>query len=301
MADKRKRSITIAVVFVTYMLLDSSPAWAWGSTTHVTLATDLLARLPALPAAIAGLLARHGLDYIYGNIAADVVFAKRMSQVKQFCHHWSTAFDLLDSARTPPGKAFAYGYLSHLAADTVAHNKFLPRQIVLTNSTLNLGHLYWELRADAMADEEARRLLKHIVRLRFDDHDRHLASRLTDTLLAFDTNLLLFRRTSQLVSYRSWRRSVGWQGRVSRWQLCPDLLAQYRSECVDRMSAVLCKGKQSALLREDPNGTAALSAARFARRHLRRLNRRKMPIAGALHEVAASYAPQPPATSLAAS
>ena len=123
---------------------------AWGPGTHIALSGSILERLHLLPAAIGALLARHGIAYLYGSIAADMVFAKRLSRVKQFCHHWSTGFGLLDAARTDRDRSFAYGYLSHLAADTVAHGKFVPRQIVVSNYAVGLGHLYWELRADSM-------------------------------------------------------------------------------------------------------------------------------------------------------
>jgi len=47
---------------------------------------------------------------------------------------------------TKPLRAFAFGYLAHLAADTVAHNYFVPRQLAVTSSTSSLGHSYWESR-----------------------------------------------------------------------------------------------------------------------------------------------------------
>ena len=40
-------------------------------------------------------------------------------------------------------KAFAYGYLSHLAADTVAHE-------ILTDDMKNMEHAWAELKADSM-------------------------------------------------------------------------------------------------------------------------------------------------------
>ena len=91
-------------------------ALAWGPATHIGLASTMWEYLSVLPAAVAAVLARHRIAYLYGSIAADIVFAKRLSRVKQFCHHWSTAFRMLDSAADGRAKAFAYGYLSHLAA-----------------------------------------------------------------------------------------------------------------------------------------------------------------------------------------
>ena len=78
-----------------FLVLPAAEALAWGPATHVKLASDLLDLSHLLPAAVAGLLARCRRDYIFGNIAADVVLAKRLSRVRQFCHHWATGFAIL--------------------------------------------------------------------------------------------------------------------------------------------------------------------------------------------------------------
>ena len=123
-----KRGLVVIAVLV-LVGLGPSRAFAWGPATHVKLASDLLANAGMLPSALALLLTTRRKDYLFGNIAADVVVAKRLSKIKQICHHWATGFAILEDAKTDQGKAFALGYLSHLAADTVAHGKFLPRQI----------------------------------------------------------------------------------------------------------------------------------------------------------------------------
>ncbi|MGB2985741.1 MAG: zinc dependent phospholipase C family protein, partial [Phycisphaerae bacterium] len=134
------------IVALVCLLGQANEAFAWGPATHMGLAASALEHLLLVPAAVAAVLARHRIAFFYGNIATDIVFAKRLSRVKQFCHHWSTGFRLLDTAEDDRAKAFAYGYLSHLAADTVAHGKYVPRQIVVSQCSVNFGHFYWELR-----------------------------------------------------------------------------------------------------------------------------------------------------------
>jgi hypothetical protein len=197
----RAGRILWAAVFV-FLALPAAQALAWGPATHVKLASDLLENLHVLPAALAALLARCRRDYIFGNIAADVVLAKRLSRVKQFCHHWSTGFAILEDAQTDSGRAFAYGYLSHLAADTIAHGKFLPRQMTLTRTTVSFGHLYWEMRADASIGphywDELRNLLDSV----FHEHRAILSAQLTDTFLPFSMNWRLFYRMNRFVTQR---------------------------------------------------------------------------------------------------
>jgi hypothetical protein len=266
-------------------------ALAWGPATHMGLASSILGQLSILPAAVAAVLARHRLAYLFGSIAADMVFAKRLSRVKQFCHHWSTAFRLLDSAQDGRATAFSYGYLSHLAADTVAHGKYVPRQIVVSGCSVRGGHFYWELRADALEEPATWALMERVLE---DDHRHHhlaLASHITDTFLSYDLNRLLFERMNALAMRRGFRRTIDVWNRCSRWYLSSELLDGYRGECVDRIQSILAEGRRSALLREDPNGTSALMQLRVRRRELRRLARRGLPVKRRVQEVASTLAP----------
>ena len=283
---------TAIVAALAALLLDPQELFAWGPATHVQLANDVLRNLALLPAAMAALLGRHGLDYVYGCVAADVVFAKRLSRVKQFCHHWSTGFGLLQRADDDRGRAFAYGYLSHLAADTVAHGKFVPRQITLTRSTVNFGHVYWEARADRMIPPAALDQLRDFERCDFDIHHRELSGLLMATFLPYDLNREVFARINALVARQGWRRGMEIVDRCSRWALHPDILQAYHGECVDRTLSLLAEELRSPVLAEDPNGSAALACSRVNRRQLRRLKRRGLPWQQRAHELAAGWAPQ---------
>lgn len=267
-------------------------AYAWGPATHTRLALDVLAQGALLPAAVAGLLARHAASFVFGNIAADVVFAKRMSRVKQFCHHWSTGFGFLERAGTEADRAFAHGYLSHLAADTVAHNKYVPRQLATTRATLNFGHLYWEMRADGQVDAPTWRMMQEVLAADHENHHAVLSAELTATLLPYHFNRRLFERINRTVTRDYWKACTDVWYRCSRWDLCRGLLAEYRQESVDRVLSVLAHGAASPVVREDPNGTAALHMVRLMRRERRRLVRRGVPIERHLRATAAALAPQ---------
>ncbi len=285
----------IIVVVLVGVLGVPEEAFAWGPATHVGIATSVLERLSVLPGAVAAVLARHSIAYLYGNVAADIVFAKRFSSVKQFCHHWSTGFGLLDKADDGKAKAFAYGYISHLAADTIAHGKYVPRQIAVSQCAVGAGHFFWELRADATEADANWRLLEETLG---DDHSQHhqmLESHITGTFLSFDLNRLLFEGMSALTVRRNFRRTVDAWNRYSRWYLCPELVEGYRAESLDRVLSVLTDGTRSSLLREDPNGTSALMSVRVRRREFRRLKRRGLPVQHRLLEASRGLAPKPSA------
>ena len=286
----------ILAAIAVIVLCAAPDAYAWCSTTHVELARTTLANLGLLPAAIAALLARHRIAYVYGSIAADLVFAKKLSRVRQFCHHWSTGFRLLDSAPDESSRAFAYGYLSHLAADTVAHGQFVPRQVAISGSTVNFGHLYWELRADALLPPESGELLREVIRADHSPHHRIIEPHLGPALLSFDLNRRLFDRINGLLVRPQFRRTVDIVDRCSRWYLSPTMVERYRAACVDRIASVLCEGDRCAVLREDPNGNSALMQLRVNRRDRRRRRRRGLPNGQRIREairVAIEQTPNP--------
>ncbi len=290
-----RRSSWMILIGVLALCGNADAVFAWGPATHVGLAGSVLEQLGLLPTAIAALLARHRIAFVYGNIAADMVFAKRLSRVKQFCHHWSTGFRLLEAARGEEDRAFAYGYLSHLAADTVAHGKFVPRQIVLSGSTVNLGHLYWELRADSLQPETSWVSLRSVIQWNHAAHHSLMATQLQDTFLPFHLNRICFDRMNAVASHPCFRGAVAQCARLSPVSLSCSLVDGYRGESIDRTVDVLTNGHRSTLLREDPNGTSALMQVHVRRRHLRRLRRAGTPIGSHLRETRMGWAPGEPA------
>lgn len=281
--------LSMAVVAVA---LCSGEALAWGPATHVEIGSTILGNLALLPAGLAAILSQHRGAYLYGNIAADVVFAKRWSRVKQFCHHWSTAFALLGDAENQEDEAFALGYVSHLAADTIAHGKFVPRQVLASRCSVNFGHFYWELRGDAMQDERTWTQVGKLVSAEHDRHHAALETHITDTLLSYDMNRLLFGRINAFAVRKGFRSSIGVWSRFSRHELPSAIMAGYLGECVDRVQSVLAEGARSAVLKEDPNGTSALMQLRVRRRESRRMTRIGLCVEQRRGEAATGLLPQ---------
>jgi hypothetical protein len=146
-----------------------STAWAWTPGTHVFLGEAVLRSLDLLPSGVAGLLSAFPHDFLYGSIAADTSIAKKYVPVGRHCHSWAVGFEIHEQASDEPLRAFALGYLAHLAADSVAHNYFVPRQLAVTASTAALGHSYWESRFETHLGERSSRRARELI-LR--DHGR---------------------------------------------------------------------------------------------------------------------------------
>jgi len=266
----RLRVIAIAALLVAVV---PCVALGWGPGMHMAIGRDVLGMLDMLPAVVAAILWKHRRDFLFGNIAADVVVGKRLSRVKQVCHQWQTGWAMLEEARTKRARAFAYGYVSHLAADTVAHNKYVPRQLLTTRAAISLGHLYWEMRADATVEPDLWKQMRRLVPEVAAEHRASLHAHLTDTFLPFGVNWRLFNQLNRLATQRRWRRLIVHWHRMSHRPLPAQLIQEYRAECVHRVIDVLSHGTASSVCYEDPNGNAALTYARHRRRLLRQMAR----------------------------
>ena len=114
--------ITIAVA------LFPVDALAWGGGIHLQLGAQLLADPGLLSGPVSALLAAHPLDFLYGCLAPDITVGKKYTHYLLNCHRWGIGRTLLKNAETDRQRACAYGYLCHLAADTVAHNYYVIKR-----------------------------------------------------------------------------------------------------------------------------------------------------------------------------
>ena len=114
--------------FVTLALMPDQ-ALAWGPGVHLALGNSVLSNMGCLPPLVAALLGRHRDAFLYGCLSADIFIGKGTNIKPGHSHNWVTGFKLLKSAQDARVLAYAYGYLSHLAADVVAHNYFVPKAL----------------------------------------------------------------------------------------------------------------------------------------------------------------------------
>ncbi len=136
----------IFILLLSFLLLPSD-AFAWGPLTHIYLGNELYSLGAILPASIFEIIRRYKKDFLYGNLMADIIVGKQYLPLHKNSHSWEFAFDLMEAAKTKQQKAFVYGYMSHLAADTVAHN-------VYTANKKNFRHSILEIKADSIINKK---------------------------------------------------------------------------------------------------------------------------------------------------
>jgi hypothetical protein len=251
-------------------------AAAWTPGTHIYLGEAVLANLHQLPTAIADLLRAFPYDFLYGNIAADTSIAKKYAPVGRHCHAWHVGQEILDLAPTDPLRAFGLGYLSHLAADTVAHNFFVPRQLCLTSTTAALGHSYWESRFETHLGDAYAQEAKEVILRDHGPSDAHLDTILSPTLFSVRTGRRLFRGMVHLTESQSWQWAFQLIRENARLDLENDDVERHMAIAFEYVMEMLGE-RDAAARRLDPAGDQALRVAKRMRREALRTGGRREP------------------------
>lgn len=246
---------------------------AWGPATHIYLGSEVLNNLSLLAPSLQRLLARHPSDYLYGCIGADIIFGKKFTPYSSHCHNWKTGMEVLEEAETDSQKAFAYGYLSHLAQDIVAHNYYIPTQLVASFQTTTLRHGYWETRFDIHAGTEIWETLRELAGRDHSINDGLLERVLEGTVLPFKVNKQIFATWLLLHRVNHWKRMVGMISSVSRWPLSKKDVEECHTLSLDNTIDLLARKDKACCLKVDPTGRKSMTIAKEVRKRLKGLNR----------------------------
>lgn len=171
---------------VASFLFVPAAAFAWGPLTHMYLGNELFSLSPLLPAGLVEIIRRYRKDFLYGNLMADIIIGKKYLPDSKSSHSWDVAFALMRAAGTEQQKAFVYGYMSHLAADTVAHN-------IYTVDKRNIGHAVMEMKADSIIDKKYWLQAIAIDRKIQIRNDHFLENSLDRFIFSFKTNKRIFK------------------------------------------------------------------------------------------------------------
>jgi hypothetical protein len=182
---KPLKILTILLILTAGILIFSGEAYAWGVGFHMMNGTTILQNIQWLAGPMVDVLKAYPADFLYGCVSADIFIGKGSKYHADHCHNWSVGRKLLLQATEPPQQAFACGYLSHLAADIIAHNIYVPNQLYLTSSTTRWGHIYWELRADEFTDQKYWKQVLEIISANNSPNDLFVQKIVKKDLLSF--------------------------------------------------------------------------------------------------------------------
>ena len=263
--------ISVTLICVLVPLLFPSDVLAWGIGVHLQTSAWILDNLAQLPEQLRTLLSMYPNDYLYGCISADITLGKKHTHYLRHCHSWRMGFKVLDGAETDSQRACAYGYLSHLAADTVAHSYYVPFKLIRTYNTVLLKHTYWEMRFEAHVDPETWPLARSIGRKSFPENDKLLRSILADTIFSFATNKRLFNSLLLLNRLQQYQKVLRSLARTSKWAITAEDQKEYFGLTREATLSLLQDPDNSPFRSADPTGERALNAAGMIRKNLHTL------------------------------
>jgi hypothetical protein len=269
-----KRILLCLSLTLVCLLLTQATAYAWGPGVHLAVGNYLLNNLGLLSASIAELLLAHSNSFLYGCLSADIFIGKGSKPSLGHSHNWSTGFKLSDSAITPQLKAYSYGYLSHLAADIVAHNYYVPNMLWVTPGKGRLSHIYVEAQADMHVDwsrPQARALFGRNTRT----EDMVLLSAMTRNSWTFRIKRQIYCGTLSLFRRKSWGSSLSFIDRTLPLTENDAFLNRMLDLSLRSALDVLEKSERSAVVRLDPIGSRNLSMVKERRSARSPRSRRK--------------------------
>ena len=234
------------MLVISFVLIPVS-AFAWGPLTHIYLGNELFSLSPLLPAGLLEIIRRYRKDFLYGNLMADIIIGKQYLPDHKSSHNWDVAFDLLRVSKTDQQKAFVYGYMSHLAADTVAHN-------VYTADRWNIGHTVMEMKADCIIDKKYWFQAMAIDRKIQMRNDLFLENSLDRLVFSFKTNKRIFKGVVMLSVFN--RERIGNFIDRNLVTSFPDRQAieQLHHESLDKTIDLFQNWESSAAVKDNPSG-----------------------------------------------
>ncbi len=257
----------ISILFI--LLAIPVNALAWGAGVHLSLGSCILAAPNQLPAALQALLASQPMAFLYGCVAADITLAKKFTHYLDHCHNWRVARQLLEQAREEgsAAEACAYGYMAHLAADTIAHNYYVPLKLSMTFNTSLHNHAYWEIRAECGISDDVWELAQQLSRRDNRDLDQMLSRIISKTIFSFRTNKQLFNSMMLVSRLQRWHKVLQSVAKHSKWELDSTEHSEYLLLGVEAINGIL-GDENSPYWNADPTGDRALTAAKLIRKNM---------------------------------
>jgi hypothetical protein len=270
-ATIRSASIIFWGLFSAMLFACPEAVWAWGPGVHTVTALSLLDNLAAILPPIAHTVSSFPREYVYGCLTADYFIGKGSRKKAEHPHNWAGGFGCLQEANDERERAYAYGFLSHLAADVIAHNLYVPNMMSWYATSGRMGHLFWEIRADYLVGPKFTRIAREVLHMEHPECDD-----LIDLIAGKGRNGLrakkrLFTQSVNLSDYFYSKHSTLVAKRNRRWRtthahtvFMVDLACRMVQDLLTRPGSSIC-------LEQDPLGRRSLQFSRGKRFWKRRL------------------------------
>ena len=250
------------IVYVVLQFIDVESAFAWGPGVHTAIALGSLDSAGLLLPAIARVITAYPMEYMYGSLSADFFIGKGRRKRSRNPHSWDGGFKFLGQAVDDRETAYALGFLSHLAADVVAHNFFIPNLLSAYPGRGKMGHLFWEIKSDYLIGSDYTRIARGVLDM---DH------RICDDLLklvagrrkkGFRAKKGFFAQTVKFSDRLHTTHDLFFENRVVRWRHFHGYLAFMLDLSQSLANDFLKHPESSPCLLHDPMGRRNLLLAK---------------------------------------
>jgi len=266
-----KSILVLAVAFA----LVPSVAFAFGPVAHVDMAMEILSSASLVGGAVASLIARYRRQFILGTLDPDRTLAKNLAPYEEHSHNWDTALADFDNADSEQERARSLGRICHLAADTVAHNYFVPAKIVDSYGSPTAGHLYWEVRFDTRLREL--RGIGGLAQLTFNDRDqiKYLSGIIRPTVATRNINARLTGLSMSIQKVGAYKAATRAIDRRSSLEFSDDELLEIRDLALQAQIAALndLDDRSAEVFKLDPRGISCIRQSRDVRHELKKQRR----------------------------
>ena len=248
-------------IFLLLQLVITSGAWAWGPAVHTVIACGVMEEISKILPAIARIIQSFPLEYIYGSLSADFFVGKGQKRKEGHSHNWETGVRFLGEVKDYREAAYAFGFFSHLAADVVAHNYFIPSLIHSSSTWRRMGHLYWEFMADNSVAPVYMKMAKDVLsmdQLGCEDQLKSAAGKSGNGLRA---RKHLFTQSIKLSDFLFCSQAPFFENRESRYQIPPEFLFFMIKLSYRLVKDFLTRPDSSPCLSHDPIGSQNLHLA----------------------------------------
>ena len=249
------------VVSLIYQLILTEGAWAWGPAIHTVIGCTILDGVTHIFPPVAKVIQLFPMEYLYGSLSADFFVGKGQKRKNGHSHNWDTGFKFFDEARDDRDTAYAYGFLSHLAADVVAHNYYVPNLIRSVSAWKRMGHIYVEAKADQFVGPVYTRIARDLLSREELGCDDLLRSAVGTSRNGFKTRKHLFTQTVKLSDFLNCSQPIGTVSRGSRFKISQEYLGFMINLAFRLVRDFLTNPESSPCLSYDPIGSRNLHLA----------------------------------------
>jgi hypothetical protein len=262
----RNRLVVFFSVFFAGIFFWIDQALAWGPAVHTAIALNTLDCAKFLLPSMAGIITAFPIEYMYGSLSADFFIGKgRKKRIVENPHTWDGGFKLLAGVKDEREASYALGFLSHLAADVIAHNFFIPKLLSTYPGKGKMGHLFWEVRSDYLIGSGYTKIARGVLCMDHQICDDLLKLVAGKRQRGLKTGKQFFANTVKVSDYLYSKRDLFFEPKANRWRLFHQYLATMVELSCNLSNDFLKSPEATPSLHYDPMGRQNLILAKGKR------------------------------------